>query len=82
MRRGVVGEEECGIARVRWHSLAWDVQLIEDGPGDGLIIDHRDDAEGAVGEKIGGPLLGQGNHLFECRAVRCFANAWLEIDRV
>jgi hypothetical protein len=26
-----------------------------------------------LGEKIGGPLLGQGDYLFECRAVRRFA---------
>ncbi len=26
-----------------------------------------------VGEKIGGPLLGQGDYLFECGAVRRFA---------
>ena len=26
-----------------------------------------------VGEKIGGPLLGQGDYLFESRAVRRFA---------
>ena len=44
-RWGVVGEEECGIARVRWRSRAWDVELIEDGPDDGWIIDDRDDAE-------------------------------------
>jgi hypothetical protein len=31
--------------RVRWRSRAWDVELIEDGPDHGWIIDDRDDAE-------------------------------------
>src|SRR6266481_8871614 len=34
-----------------------------------------------VGEKIGGPLLGQGDYLFECRAVRCFAGREVEDER-
>src|SRR5437899_4720058 len=34
-----------------------------------------------VGEKIGGPLLGQGDCLFECRAVRRFAGREVEDGR-
>src|ERR1700682_5180866 len=34
-----------------------------------------------VGEKIGGPLLGQGDYLFECGAVRSFAGREVEDER-
>jgi hypothetical protein len=34
-----------------------------------------------VGEKIGGTLLGQGDYLFECRAVRRFARREMEDER-
>ena len=34
-----------------------------------------------VGEKIGGPLLGQGDYLFECRAVRRLAGREMDDER-